>query len=465
MSNYGLLPQGFVRKPAPVIKAEVDEDFKNAFGQSVGSEPDNSIPAQSSMGQEIGILVDLASACWELAELVHAAGDPDQASGAALDAVCAITGTNRRGKQFSIAPCVFVGTNGTQLRAGRVLSVTGTRARFATFETKTLEPLPAWVAGSDYAPGNLVQNGGRSFVCWFGGTAAGVGPGPSAAGSDIVDGSVHWRGFAGVWPGAVAVDARAEEAGPIAALYGTLSNIETPVAGVTQAFNYLDATVGVLREEDADLRVRREAELQAEGVGPVDAIRAALLRLKTTPPVSNCTVFFNNTDTTVDGIPPHGVEVMVEGGDDGDVALAVWRAVGGGIQAVGNQTTAVIDAAGRSQTVHWSRPSPVRIYVDITGSYDARAWPSDGATQIKNRIVAFGLTLPIGRSVRSQPIGAVLVPDQVTGEGVAGVLEITQVLIGTANPPVSSATVAITSRQRASIAAADIAVHMSPGVP
>lgn len=79
MSDYGVLPTGFARKPLPVILSEIEQAAIVVFGAGVIQ------TAQSPLGQLNGLFADLTSQLWEVGEDVYQSYDPDQAEGARLD--------------------------------------------------------------------------------------------------------------------------------------------------------------------------------------------------------------------------------------------------------------------------------------------------------------------------------------------------------------------------------------------
>ena len=94
----------------------------------------------------------------------------------------------------------------------------------------------------------------------------------------------------------------AETAGPVRANAGTLTVIETPVAGWISTINVTDATEGFLREGDDPLRKRYAANVQAGGCRTQGAIIAAV---DAVDQVQQVTVFENTLDVTdpVSGLP------------------------------------------------------------------------------------------------------------------------------------------------------------------
>ena len=84
MTDYGVVPTGFSRKPLPVILAEIEEAAVGVFGAGVIQ------TSQSPLGQLNGLFADLSAQLWEIAEDVYQSIDPDQAEGARLEMLARI---------------------------------------------------------------------------------------------------------------------------------------------------------------------------------------------------------------------------------------------------------------------------------------------------------------------------------------------------------------------------------------
>lgn len=464
---YGLTLAGFVPKPLTDIVDELTAAFKTAFGDSIGSQPDGSIPPASVFGQLIGILSEREALLWELGEATYHSTDPDQASGSAQDAICAITGTIRLGERKSQVILTATGDTATVLPPGRVVSVDGSNTRFATKSavTITLALHAAWAATTAYVVGDRRYNGAMSservYLCTAAGTSAMAG-GPSGTGSAIVDGTVTWR-YLGDGKASGDGAAEAEEAGPFAAVSGTLTEIETPVAGWKSAINILDAVVGDYVETDPALRIRRENELEAAAKATINAIRANLLRVgqNTANPVIAVTVFQNTTlVTNVDGVPGKAVEALVLGGLDADIWQAVFDSVAGGIQAYGNTPGTVIDSAGNPHAVAFSRATQKAIWLELDIIVNAGAFPLDGVAQCKAAIIS-STAFPaysFGKNVTAWGVASPL-------EHVVGVLDVVTVRLGLAAMPIGTATIPIGPREIAVFDTSRILINVTPGTP
>ena len=468
---YGLTAEGWVGKPLSVIVDELQTDYLNILGSSAGTESDGTIPLDSLAGQEITVLSDGFAAMWDLGQAIYSSLDPNAASSAALDQVCALTGTTRDQKSFSTVTETCTGTPGTLLVVGRQVKTNdATNSVFVSTAAGTIAALTAWASGTGYSIGDRRTNANRTYVCITAGTSAGSG-GPTTTASDITDNTVHWQ-YMGDGTGAVDVAFKAAQAGPVGALAGVLTSIVTPVSGWSGAINLHDAAAGALAETDPALRARREAELAGQGGSTADAIRAAILKVNegsTDPnhqPPTSCTVFYNDTDAAdANGVPPHSVEILVQNGTDQDITQAVWNAVGAGTGTYGNTSGVATDSQGNSQPVSWSRPVAVPIYVTATVNYDSTQWSSSALVvqAALSALLTYGDAIAIGIDVRSSILsGAILfqpsatdtagnavVPAPAGSIAAPGLLEVSTMLIGTSPSPVSSASIPISTRQLA----------------
>lgn len=432
MSIYGVTATGFIVKPLDTIQAEIEADLRAAFGADVN------LDAREPLGQLAGIFAERFSEAWDLAEAVYRSSDPDGASGDALDAVAALTGTMRLAATRSSAPAVLAGTAATVIPgATSMVSAPSTGARFALRAAVTLSAVSAWAPTTTYAVGTRRANGGEVYqvASITTGISASSG-GPAGTGTAIVDGGVTWRW---VGTGAAAGDGifDAVETGPKQALAGALSQIETPVSGWTTVVNVTDATLGTDLETDAALRVRREQGLRAVGSAALDAIRADVLAVSG---VTACTVFENaSSSTDGSGVPAKAIEVLVSGGVDQAIRDAIWGSKAAGIETHGSTSGTTLDSQGVAHTVEFSRPSELLVYLDLTIVVDAATLPVDGDTQIAAALAA--KQFAAGESVVSWQLKKLI--------SVSGVTDVTLLKIGLSAWPTTETTLVATSRQLA----------------
>lgn len=470
MATYGISPTGFYAKPLSVIDDEVDEDLRGILGDSAGTEEDGKIPAASLAGQLKALLVDIFAAQWDLQQSVCASFDPAKATGRQQDALCSITGTVRSVPRLTVATGTCIGTPGTALDVGRVATVEGTNSRLISATGVNLATGVAYTPSGTYVAGDLryIPGQNRYYQCIFHG--AGNGSGPSGTGSDITAGDAEWK-FLGEGIGIANTPFYAERTGPLGVATGALSTIATPVNGWNAVTNLLQGVAGSNRETDAALRVRREQELATTGNTTVDAIRANILQVNqgsTDPnhePADSCSVFFNDTDSTdANGVPPHSVEALVYGGTTQDIAQAIWDSVGAGTRTYGNRSDTVLDSEGNNQTVNWSRPTEVQIWVYATGRYQASEWPDGSDSVVAQAMLSALLTStaswPPSRDVRTSPLnaafmrgpagttgGIAIVPADPSSDPVTGLLEVDPLYISTASGVTGTTQISIGTRQ------------------
>ncbi|MGI4167695.1 baseplate J/gp47 family protein [Klebsiella pneumoniae] len=125
--------------------------------------------------------------------------------------------------------------------------------------------------------------------------------------------------------------------------------------------NFEAGVTGIVRETDSQLRARRERSLVRVGTSTAEAIYSAVADLN----LEFIAVLENDTDATVDGIPPHAFMTVVEGSTLALVAERVYRNKPIGIQAYGSTIITIKDSQGYDHEIGLSRPTPVPIYVRV----------------------------------------------------------------------------------------------------
>jgi uncharacterized phage protein gp47/JayE len=205
-------------------------------------------------------------------------------------------------------------------------------------------------------------------------------------------------------------------------------------------FNALDATPGRDLETDAAFRLRREQLLTLAGAATVEAVISAILNVADVEAVR---VFENVTLVTDgEGVPGKAFESVVQGGDDDDIAQAIFDNKPVGIQAFGNDVTKVItDSQSINHTIEFSRPTTIDIYLRADVTTDDN-YPTDGDDQIKAVLVALGDGLLIGDDVIYERFQAEVFQ-------VAGVVDVPTFFVDTSGPPTGTSNIVTTNRERA----------------
>ena len=159
-----------------------------------------------------------------------------------------------------------------------------------------------------------------------------------------------------------------QSAGLISAAAGTLSRINTMVAGWDTAANLRAATVGQNAETQGAFEARRYASVGLNSRGTIAAVYA---RVANCANVVSCIVRENKTNVPIeiDGyyLKAHSVFVSVVGGSDKDIAEAIYNSCSAGCDYNGNTTVAVTDSATKAvENVIFYRPEEFDVYVKVT---------------------------------------------------------------------------------------------------
>lgn len=200
----------------------------------------------------------------ELLQQAYNSKDPNKASGYDLDVVSALTGTTRsEGTASTVTGFVLTGTPNIPVPAGTIFESVTTGTRWTLDQTWTLDNT-----------------------------------------------------------GSANVDITCTVVGPNEADANTITRIITTVPGLTSVTNPSPATPGTGVESDSSLRVKRATAVGRPGNNQIDSMLGELFAVTGTRRVK---VYENDTNTTdSDGLPAHSIAVIVDGGTDADVAMAIY---------------------------------------------------------------------------------------------------------------------------------------------
>jgi len=410
---YGVLPEGFVEKPLPVILAEIEAREKDEISSALD------VSSSSPIGQINGTFAAQVSELWALAKAIYVQWDPDKNVGDGQDAVCAVTGVTRLPAEKSFVDGSLGLDTGTQVPAGSLVSVQGDPS--SVFEV--LGELVGF-------PESLVA-----------GPVPSAGPAPS-------DGNYRAR-------------LRCTKTGAVVANSGTLTVIVTPITGWNSFTADGDASRGRDVETSSELRVRREEELFAAGSAPVDAIRADLLQLLEDNNVSGSVTVLENTTLTTDanGVPGKAIECLVFDGIvpglvDEDIAQQIFDSKAAGIQTYGTTGPVIaVDDDGNDHDVYFSRPTTVPVYFDIDIVIDASSFPVTGDADIETALATFALA----HQKHGLEVAASLYYASITG--IAGVKKISAFRLGETASPVGTSDLPMAVRELATLDTGNITIN------
>jgi len=295
--------------------ADLKTAVRNACGANLDLSPDQ------PDGQLVELFAEAVQAGMELLQEVYTAMDPDDATGDAQGALCALTGTNRRAATYGTVTLTLNLDAATTVPAGSIAHVSG-------------DPTNRWITDT---------------------------------------------GVTSVGAGNYDVTATASETGPIQALAGTITVIATPVVGWNSVTNAADATEGLAEETDTELRLRREEEIAKGGSTNTDAITADVLDLDGALYAKT----YENTTLITDGAgrPGKSIEVVVHRTDppltDAILAAQIYDSKAAGIEAYGSTVVGHVDDAGISHQIGFTDVTVLTLQVEATLTTDADEYPGD----------------------------------------------------------------------------------------
>ena len=114
---------------------------------------------------------------------------------------------------------------------------------------------------------------------------------------------------------------------------------------------------------DDELIARLSAADSETGINDVNAIFDRLSNLLN---VTRVTVLENDTDATVDGVPAHGIEAIVLGGLDDDIAKVIFDTKASGTPTAGDVDVVVYDKQGFPRIIKFTRPTLISLYARIS---------------------------------------------------------------------------------------------------
>jgi hypothetical protein len=323
-AQFGVNPEGFRAKTLRDIMSDLEVDQRSRI------DPQLDLSSKTIMGQCNGINARQGALVWEVARLCYHAIDPNYAENDMLDNVCALTGTTRDGESYSYVTQTVVVELGSQLNTGE-----------------------AWVSRSDRPDVRFTPD----------------------------------QDFEAETAGSFDVLFRSETTGPVEAPAGTLTVVASAVIGWTSTTNAEDATPGSLVEDDPHLRLKRDQEVAAPGSGTFDAMRVdvenALEGAAGAPSTLDVTILENSTLTTdSNGVPMLSFETVID--DDGliannTIAQAIWDSKPTNSHPVGDLSGTALDDNGDDQTIPFSRPSALNIYLTYDLTVDADTYVGDAA--------------------------------------------------------------------------------------
>lgn len=284
-------------------------------------------------GLKIAHDAEVFSALDETLQQAYNSKDPNKASGVDLDVIAALTGTKRSpGTASTITNFLLQGVPGTVVPAGTRFESRTTGTRWTLNQTWTLD-----TTGITY------------------------------------------------------VDVTCTTTGPVEADSNTVTKIIDTVPGLTNINNPAPATPGTDTESDTSLRVKRATAVGRPGNNQLDSMLGELYAVSG---VRRLKIYENDTNTTdTNGLPPHSIAPIIDGGSDTDIALGIYLKKNPGVMLYQAADPVSIDVTSPTypdmvKTIRFSRPYYVDMTVNITIKNDG-SLPSNTPDLIREAFLEF----------------------------------------------------------------------------
>jgi uncharacterized phage protein gp47/JayE len=190
--------------------------------------------------------------------------------------------------------------------------------------------------------------------------------------------------------GTATVNASAVLVGDTQASVGVITRIKTPIGGWQSVTNLTVATPGTNSETDPEARERRNRSVALPGNNQLDNMISALL---STEGVRRVSIPENDTNVTdANGLPPHSIAPIVDGGTDEDVALSIYLKKNPGVTLHPVNAPVVVPVVspvtGNSKDITFSRPDYIDVIVEVQIVNDG-SLPANAAQLVKDAILDY----------------------------------------------------------------------------
>lgn len=193
-----------------------------------------------------------------------------------------------------------------------------------------------------------------------------------------------------------------EEYGDILIPNGVITKIVKAVAGLTSVVNVGEYISGQLAETDEEFRKSYTDKIFNQSSYMLESIRSAIIEevqgVKSVAAYENCS---NEVDEL--GRWPHSVELVVDGGDETEIAKQIFRKKAGGISSYGSVEVEIPGEDGEMVTIRFNRPTYVKVWFNVGVTLSKTTNPPTNYVElIKEQILECVDELEAGDSVIPQ---------------------------------------------------------------
>ena len=421
MPDFGITDKGFVLKRLDTILEEIHTDLTD------GWKVDTRLAGTSFLNTLVTTFGNQIANLWETAQDSYYAKYPATATELNLDHAVQYGGIKRAGDKRTSYILHCTGDDGTYVRENAIVA-TDTTPEIRLFSAEEFQiarekfnKVSVIVASEDTGVYTISINGNQySYSNPPGGKSAAILEGLAAAIKDeeyevrmeedalVIEDKTKTRENVLTLTDNLTTSSVTSLAnfltndyGKITLPYNIVTRMINNITGFTAVTNLLEPTYGRRRETDIELRQSYIAKSALRSNTMIESIEAELLN--NVEDVETATGYENDTDETdARGLPPHSIEIIVEGGDNTAIAKAIFRRKAGGIQTYGKVVVNVPGEYGDTIPVRFIRPEYLYAWLKVQLEGDAEKIPVNYSSLTKQSLMEDGAQMRAGTNLLTQ---------------------------------------------------------------
>lgn len=420
MAEYGVTDKGFNIKRLDTIMEEIHTDLTEAFGF------DTRLTKPSFLDTLITTFSYQISDLWETAQDNYYAKYPATATGVSLDNAVQYGGIRRAANKHTSYRLHCTGDDGTYVREEAIVATnTSPEVRLKNVDEfeitrDAFNRVSIKVASAEVGVYSVTINGSQYSFSSPDGVEEDIITGLAKAITDdgytittendtlkIEDKTISRSNVLilsdNLTTSSVTVIATflTEEYGKITLPYGIVTKMINNVTGFTAVTNLLEPTYGRKQESDIELRQSYIAKSALRSNTMIESIVGELLN--NIENVESASGYENDTDYVDSrGLPPHSIEIIVEGGDNSEIAQAILRRKAGGIQTYGSIEVGVPGVYGDTIPVRFNRPDYLYTWLKVVLHGDKSQLPTNYASLTIQALISDGAEFVAGTNLLTQ---------------------------------------------------------------
>lgn len=424
MAEYGVTDKGFVLKRYDKIVEDIQSDMSDALGFDVSQNP------QSLINAVIAIpIADKIATLWEVAQDVYYSRYPSTASGINLDNACQYGNVYRASNQKTEYIIHVTAVDGTVIPKNSIIASDTnpqvelkcaaeteiTRAKCHSIVIRAVSENPgdyqiqlndkmySVTATSTDTKETILKDLVTELKAATGFTASYDEAEEALTLTDETmtrDNEVLLSSNLTTVTVTGCVSYLTDDYGEIHLPNGSITEIVSNVTGLKSVVNLVDPDMGRTQETDEELRLSYIQKRYNSASSQAEAIESYVLdEVSDTKAVR---VYENPSDETDSyGRPPHSVEVIVDGGNDDEIAKAILKKKAGGIYTYGSERQTVLGTYGDLIDIGFNRPEKIYVWIKVEITQGSVSIDPEYADIIKD-ILIDTYSLTIGDSFLSQ---------------------------------------------------------------